>query len=91
MTNSARDSDICGYQLMTERERAQYRERMRRGIGEELDTLVDEHRERMQVRAKERGAVLLCDKGGEARQIKGTEAWLSLVGLQRGLHREPGR
>ena len=36
----ARDSDICGYQLMTERERSQYRERVQRsGGGEELDRI----------------------------------------------------
>ena len=34
----ARDSDICGYQLMTERERAQYRERIQRGGTERNST-----------------------------------------------------
>lgn len=67
----ARDSDICGYQLMTERERAQYRERIQRsGTGEELDRLLNDHREQMKARAKERGVVLSCDKPGEVRQIK---------------------
>jgi len=65
----ARDSDICGYQLMTERERAQYRERVQRG-GEELDRIRNEHEEQMQARAKKRGVVLSCDKPGETRQIK---------------------
>ncbi|MGE5160171.1 MAG: hypothetical protein ACM3O5_01580 [Betaproteobacteria bacterium] len=67
----ARDSDICGYQLMTERERSQYRERVQRsGGGEELDRIRSEHREQMQARARERGVVLSCDKPGETRQIK---------------------
>jgi hypothetical protein len=68
-----RDSDICGYQLMTERERAQYRERIQRGgSGEELDRILNEHREQMKARAKERGVTLSCDKPGEVRQIKAT-------------------
>jgi len=70
----ARDSDICGYQLMTERERAQYRERVRGEAGEELDRILSEHREQMQARAKERGVVLSCDKPGEVRQIRATGA-----------------
>jgi hypothetical protein len=71
----ARDSDICGYQLMTERERAQYRERLERGgTGAELDRIVNEHREQMTARAKERGVVLSCDKPGEVRQVKTTQA-----------------
>lgn len=71
----ARDSDICGYQLMTERERAQYRERLQRcGSGEEVGRIVDEHRQQMQARAKDRGVILSCDKPGEVRQIKPTGA-----------------
>lgn len=70
----ARDSDICGYQLMTERERAQYRERVRNEAGEVLDRILNEHREQMKARAKERGVVLSCDKPGEVRQIKATGA-----------------
>jgi len=72
----ARDSDICGYQLMTERERSQYRERVQRsGGGEgELDRILNEHRRQMQDRAKERGVVLSCDKPRELRQIKATGA-----------------
>lgn len=70
----ARDSDICGYQLMTERERAQYRDRTRHESGQELGQILNEHRERMQARAKERGVVLSCDKAGQVRQIKGKGA-----------------
>jgi hypothetical protein len=71
----ARDSDICGYQLMTERERSHYRERVQRGMsGEELERIRSEHREQMQARAKERGVVLSCDKPGQTRQIKATGA-----------------
>ena len=71
----ARDSDICGYQLMTERERAQYRERLQHGgSAEELERILSEHREQMQARAKERGVVLSCDKPGEVRQIRATGA-----------------
>lgn len=71
----ARDSEICGYQLMTERERSQYRERVQRsGSGEERDRIRNEHEEQMQARARERGVVLSCDKPGEPRQIKATRA-----------------
>ena len=71
----ARNSDICGYQLMTERERSHYRERVQRsGSGEELDRIRSEHREQMQARARERGVVLSCDKPGKAGQIKATGA-----------------
>ncbi len=70
----ARDRDICGYQLMTERERAEYRDRARRESGQELEQLLSEHRDRMQARAKERGVVLSCDKAGETSQIKGKSA-----------------
>ena len=77
----ARDSDICGYQLMTERERSQYRERVQRsGGGEELDRIRSEHEEQMQARARQRGVVLSCDKPGETRQIKATGASLSESG-----------
>jgi len=80
----ARDSDICGYQLMTERERSQYRERVQRsGGGEELDRIRNEHQEQMQARARERGVVLSCDKPGETRQIKATGASLSDAGSAR--------
>lgn len=71
----ARDSEICGYQLMTERERSHYRERVQRsGSGEELDRIRGEHREQMQARARERGVVLSCDKPGRTGQIKATGA-----------------
>ncbi len=71
----ARDSEICGYQLMTERERTHYRERLQRSGGsEELERIRSEHREQMQARARERGVVLSCDKAGETRQIKAREA-----------------
>ena len=63
---------------MTERERAQYRERVQRsGGGEELERIRNEHEEGMQARARERGVVLSCDKPGETRQIKATKALLS--------------
>jgi len=71
----ARDSEICGYQLMTERERSQYRERVQRsGGGEALERIQNEHQEQMQARARERGVVLSCDKRGDTRQIKATGA-----------------
>jgi hypothetical protein len=67
----ARDSDICGYQLMTERERSQYREQIQRsGSGAEVDRIRSKHHEQMQARAKQRGVVLTCNKPGETRQIK---------------------
>ena len=57
--SQARNGDIYGYQLMTERERSQYRERVQRsGGGEELDRIRNEHEEQMQARARERGVTL---------------------------------
>ena len=61
----ARDSDICGYQLMTERERGQYRDRLRAATtDQELSQVRSEHRARMQARAKERGVTLSGSRGG---------------------------
>jgi hypothetical protein len=67
---------------MTERERTIYRDRIQRsGTGEELDRILNEHREQMKTRAKERGVTLSCDKPGEVRQIKATGAFKSEVGI----------
>lgn len=59
------DGDIFGYQLMTERERSEYRERMRAAANdEELGRIRREHRARMQARARERGVTLSGSKAG---------------------------
>ncbi len=53
------DRQIYGYQLMTAKERAEYRERMRKAkTAEEREQLRKEHHERMKARAKERGMKL---------------------------------
>ena len=62
----ARDRDICGYRLMTERERAEYRERMHAArTDEDRARIWDEHREQMKARARERGFALSCEKTNE--------------------------
>jgi hypothetical protein len=59
------DGDIFGYQLMTERERNEYRERLRAAASdEELSRIRREHRERMQSRARERGVTLSGPRTG---------------------------
>jgi hypothetical protein len=57
--SQARNSDIYGYQLMTERERTEFRERRRAADTEqERDRIQAEHHAQMQARAKERGVTL---------------------------------
>jgi hypothetical protein len=59
------DGDIYGYQLMTERERGQYRDRLRAATtDQELSQVRSEHRARMQARARERGVTLSGPKSG---------------------------
>lgn len=54
-----RDQDIYGYQLMTQQERNEYRNRMRAAKTlEERERIRNEHHEQMKVRAKERGVIL---------------------------------
>lgn len=64
----ARDSDICGYRLMTERERSQYRERVLAAETERERELVrSEHQAQMAARARERGVSLSCEQGNGAK------------------------
>jgi hypothetical protein len=57
--SQARNGDIYGYQLMTERERTEFRERLRAaGTEQERAQIRNEHHAQMQVRAKERGVTL---------------------------------
>jgi len=50
---------IYGYQLMTQQEREQYQEQMRNAkTAEERERLRNEHHEKMQARAQERGVML---------------------------------
>jgi hypothetical protein len=54
-----RDQDIYGYQLMTQQERIEYRNRMRAAkTYEERERIRNAHHEQMKVRAKERGVTL---------------------------------
>jgi hypothetical protein len=67
----ARDRDICGYRLMTERERAEYRARMHAaGNDEDRARIRDEHREQMKARARERGFALSCEKTDEPKAAR---------------------
>jgi len=53
------DGDIYGYQLMTERERSEFRDRIRAANSEqEREQIRSEHRAQMQARARERGVTL---------------------------------
>ena len=55
----ARNGDIYGYQLMTERERAEFRERIRAaGTEQEREQIRIEHHAEMEARAIERGVTL---------------------------------
>lgn len=57
--SQARNGDIYGYQLMTERERSEFRERLRLATTEqERDQIRSEHHAQMQARAAERGVTL---------------------------------
>lgn len=57
--SQARNGDIYGYQLMTERERTDFRERLRAaGTEQEREQIRSAHHAQMQVRAKERGVTL---------------------------------
>jgi hypothetical protein len=61
---SVQDSDICGYRLMTERERSRYRERVQAADSEQSRELIrSEHEAQMTARARERGVTLSCEKG----------------------------
>lgn len=81
----ARDNDICGYRLMTERERAEYRERVQGSqTEEELHRLVREHREQMQARARERGVTLTCDKAQQRPTVRSTNARPAVVACVEG-------
>lgn len=56
MRDQIRDRDIYGYQMMTEQERNEYRDRMRTAqTRQERERLLAEHYAQMQARAKERG------------------------------------
>jgi len=73
----ARDSDICGYRLMTERERSQYRERIHAVETEaERERIRSGHRAQMQDRARERGVALSCEKSRETKPVSSADAWL---------------
>lgn len=57
--SQARNGDIYGYQLMTERERAEFRERVRAADTEqEREQIRSAHHAQMQARAKERGVTI---------------------------------
>lgn len=54
-----KDRDIYGYQLMTEQERNEYRERVKTAeTNQQREQILAEHREKMQARAKTNGVNL---------------------------------
>lgn len=87
----AQDEPIYGQQLMTEQERAEHREQMRNlRTEEEREAFRQEHHERMQQRAEERGVTLPEEpsqrgKGmNQSQQKKG-------MGQGKGMGHEKGR
>jgi hypothetical protein len=57
--DQSREQVIYGYQLMTQQEREQYQQQMRNAkTAEERERLRNEHHEKMQARAQERGVML---------------------------------
>ena len=69
--SQARYGDIYGYQLMTERERSEYRERMRTAATEqERQQLRNAHHEQMQERARERGVILSGPRTGSGAPLR---------------------
>jgi hypothetical protein len=57
--SQARNGDIYGYQLMTERERAEFRARVHAArTDQEREQIRSAHHAQMQARAKERGVTL---------------------------------
>lgn len=70
------EGQVYGWQLMTEQERAEHRQRMRdAATAQERERLRREHHERMQQRAAERGVSLPEEppavRGGAKRQSSG--------------------
>jgi hypothetical protein len=67
--SQARNGDIFGYQLMTERERSEYRKRLRTATTDlDKERIRSEHHEQMQARARSRGVVLSGPRPGGERQ-----------------------
>jgi hypothetical protein len=61
--SQVRNGDIYGYQLMTERERAEFRERIRAAATEqEREQIRVDHHAQMQARAADRGVTLAGPK-----------------------------
>lgn len=59
----AKDSDICGYRLMTERERVEYRSELQSAPSDRQRERIRElHRQQMLARARERGFSLSCGR-----------------------------
>jgi len=57
--DQSREEIIYGYQLMTQKERAEYQAQMHNAkTAEERERLRNEHHEKMQARAKEQGVML---------------------------------
>lgn len=97
----ARDRDICGYRLMTERERAEYRERMHAARSDEDRLRIrDQHREQMKARARERGFALSCEKtngpkaasaGGTSKTAASDGSWTEVSGSSLQSHQRSSR
>ncbi|MDR9436099.1 MAG: hypothetical protein RI563_04440 [Thiohalophilus sp.] len=82
---SAQEEQIYGQQLMTEQERAEHREQMRNmDSEEERKAFRQEHHERMQQRAEERGVTLPDEPGQRGKGMNQSQQ-------KKGMGHEKGR
>lgn len=87
----AQDEPIYGQQLMTEQERAEHREQMRSlRTEEEREAFRQEHHERMQERAKERGVTLPEEPGQRGKGMNQSQQKKGM-GQGKGMGHEKGR
>lgn len=88
---SAQEEPIYGQQLMTEQERAEHREQMRNlRTEQEREAFRQEHHERMQQRAEERG-VTLPDEPGQRGKGMNQSQQKKGMGQGKGMGHEKGR
>lgn len=88
---SAQEEPIYGQQLMSEQERAEHREKMRSlRTEQEREAYRQEHHERMQQRAEERG-VTLPDEPGQRGKGMNQSQQKKGMGQGKGMGHEKGR
>ncbi|MEX2365959.1 MAG: hypothetical protein WD601_05100 [Pseudohongiellaceae bacterium] len=87
----AQDEPIYGQQLMSEQERAEHREQMRNlRTEQERDAFRQEHHERMQQRAEERGITLPEEPGQRGKGMNQSQHKKGM-GQGKGMGHEKGR